>query len=153
MLAAAARFARLITAATDRAYLERRLRAAALTSGAWAVAGLMMLVAMIFVQIAVFAALLEVMPAWGAALIVAALAIIVAGIALLVATRRSRHEPLPRNDTVEALRRDPNTAAAAAMAPLADEALQATRERPGETMLLALAAGMIAGRFLRRPKR
>jgi hypothetical protein len=153
MLAEAARLARLVTAVTDQAYLKRRAQAAAVTSGAWAVAGLMALLATVFVQIAVFAALLEVMPAWGAALIAAAIAIIIALIAVLVARRRSRHEPLPRNDRFEAFTRNPNAVAADAMAPLVDEALQATRERPGETMLLALAAGLIAGRFLRRPKR
>lgn len=153
MLALAVRLARLATALTDRAYLERRAKAAAITSAAWLVAGVMALVAAVFLMIAVFAALLEVMPAWAAALVAAALAVILAGIALLVANRAGRHEPLPRNATVEDLARDPQAAAAAAMAPLVDEALEATRERPGETLLLALAAGMIAGRLLRRPKR
>jgi hypothetical protein len=153
MLAEATRLARLVTAATDQAYLKRRAQAAAVTSGAWAVAGLMTLLALLFVQIAIFAALLEVMPAWGAALVVAAIAVILAGIAVLVANRRGRHEPLPRNDTFEAFTRDPNAAAADAMAPLVDEAFRATRERPGETMLLALGAGMIVGRMLRRPRR
>ena len=153
MLAEAARLARLLTAITDQAYLKRRARAAAVTSAAWAMAGLLALVALVFIQIAVFAALLEVMPAWAAALVVAAIAVILLGVAVLVANRRSRHEPLPRNETFEALTRDPHAAAADAMAPLVDEAFRATRERPGETMLLALAAGMIAGRFLRRPKR
>ena len=153
MLAEAARLARLVSAVTDQAYLKRRAQAAAVTSFAWLVAGLMAFMATIFILIAVFAALLEVMPAWGAALIVAAIAIILAAIAVLVANRRSRHEPLPRNTMFEAYARDPNAAATAAMAPVLDEAIQATRERPGETMLLALAAGLIAGRFLRRPKR
>lgn len=153
MLAEAARLARLVTAATDQAYLKRRARAAAVTTGAWVAAGLMLFVALIFILIAVFAALVEVMPAWAAALVVASIAIILAGSAFLVANRRSRHEPLPRNDRVEAFTRDPNTAATDVMAPLADEALKATRERPGETMMLALAAGMLAGRFFRRPKR
>lgn len=153
MLAEAARLARLVTAATDKAYLKRRAQAAAVTSGAWAAAALLTLLALIFIQIAVFAALLEVMPAWGAALVVASIAIILAGIAVLVANRRSRHEPLPRNETFEALTHDPNAAAADVMAPLVDEVFRATRERPGETMMLALGAGMIVGRLLRRPKR
>jgi hypothetical protein len=153
MLAEATRLARLVAAATNQAYLKRRARAAAVTSGAWAAAVLMLLIALIFIQIAVFAALLEAMPAWAAALVVAAIAIILAGIAVLVANRRGRHEPLPRNDRFEAFTRDPNAAAADAMAPLVDEALRATRERPGETMMLALGAGLIVGRLLRRPKR
>jgi len=153
MLALAVRLARLAAAATDRAYLERRAKAAAVTSAAWLVAGVMALVAAVFLLIAVFAALLEVMPAWGAALIVAAVAVILAGAALLVANRAGRHEPLPRSATIEGLANDPQAAAAAAMAPLVDEALEATRERPGETLLLALAAGLIAGRLLRKPKR
>lgn len=150
MLATAVRLARLVTAATDRAYLQRRARAFALTSAAWLVAGLMALLALVFILVAVFAALLQVIPAWGAALIAAAVAVIVAGIAVLVANRRQRHEPLPRDETIETLADDPQ---AAAIAPLVDEALRATRERPGETMLLALAAGLIAGRLLRPPKR
>jgi hypothetical protein len=153
MLVEATRLARLVAAATDQAYLKRRARAAAVTSGAWAAAVLMLVIALIFIQIAVFAALLEAMPAWAAALVVAAIAIILAGIAVLVANRRGRHEPLPRNDRFEAFTRDPNAAAADAMAPLVDEALRATRERPGETMMLALGAGLIVGRLLRRPKR
>lgn len=153
MLATAVRLARLVTAATDRAYLQRRARAFALTSAAWLVAGLMALLALVFILVAVFAALLQVIPAWGAALIAAAVAVIVAGIAVLVANRGQRHEPLPRAETIEGLGDDPHAAAAAAVAPLVDEALRATRERPGETMLLALAAGLIAGRLLRPPKR
>jgi low affinity Fe/Cu permease len=152
MLAAAVRLARLITAVTDRAYLERRARAAFVTSAAWLVAGLMVLAALFFALVTVFAALLEVMPAWGAALIATAIAVIVAGIAILVANRTGRHESLPQNETLETLTRDPQAAAAAAMAPLIDEALQATRERPSETLALALAAGLIAGRLLHRPK-
>ena len=153
MLAEAVRLARLIVAATDRAYLERRARAALVTSAAWLVAALMALAALFFALVTVFAALLQVMPAWGAALIATAIAVIVAGIAVLVANRPRRHEPLPRNETLETLTRDPEAAAAAAMAPLVEEALQATRERPSETLVLALAAGLIAGRLLGRPKR
>lgn len=153
MLAEAARFARLISAATDRAYLERRAKAALTTSVAWLVAGVLALIAKVFLLIAAFAALVEVMPVWAAALVVAAIAIILAGIAVLVATRRGRKVPLPPSRTVDAFALDPSAATAAAMAPLVDEALKATREKPGETMLLAVAAGLIAGRWLRRPPR
>jgi hypothetical protein len=152
-VAAAPRAARLVAAATDPAYLQRRAKAALVTSLAWIVAGVMAMVAAIFLLIATFAALVEVMPSWAAALVAAAVAVILAGIAALVATRPGRREPLPRSPIVEDLAADPHAAAAAAMAPLVDEALAATRERPGETLLLAVAAGMIAGRWLRRPPR
>lgn len=152
MLAEAARLARLVAAATDQAYLKRRAQAAAVTSVAWLVAVVLVLVAVVFLQIAIFAALIEVMPAWAAAVVVAAIAVILAGLAVLVANRPGRHEPLPRNATLETLADDPNAAMAEALAPLVDEALKATRQRPGESLMLALAAGLIAGRLLRRPK-
>jgi|GEM_PF-2238940 len=153
MLTAAARLARLLTTPSDRDYLERRARASVVTSAAWLVAGVMALLAVIFVQVAIFAALLQVMPAWGAALVVAAVAVVLAGIAVLVAHRPSRHESLPDDGLLQALANDPGAAATEALAPLVDEALRATRERPSETMLLALAAGVLAGRLLRPPKR
>jgi hypothetical protein len=153
MLAEAARFARLISAVTDRAYLERRAKAALTTSVAWIVAGVLAFIAKIFLLIAAFAALIEVMPVWAAALVVAAIAIILAGIAVLVATRRGRKEPLPPSPAVDSFAFDPNAATAAAVAPLIDQALRATREKPGETMLLAVGAGLIAGQWLRRPRR
>jgi fatty acid desaturase len=153
MLAEAARFARLIGAATDRDYLRRRAKAAMVTSTAWVVAGVLALVAAIFGLIAAFAALAEVMPVWAAALVVAAIAVIMAGIAVLVATRSGRKEPLPHYQAEEAFAVDPGAAAAATMSPLIDEAFAATREKPGESILLAVAAGMIVGRWLRRPRR
>jgi hypothetical protein len=72
---------------------------------------------------------------------------------VLVATRSGRKEPLPRYQSAEAFAVDPNAATAAAMSPLIDEAFAATREKPGETLLLAVAAGMLVGRWFRRPRR
>lgn len=153
MLAEAARYARLISAVTDRRYLERRAKAAAITTAAWIVASVLGLIALIFVLIAIFAALVETMPPWAAALVIAAIAVIMAGVAMLVARRSGRREPLPRYAAADRFAMDPGAAATAAMAPVFDEALRATREKPGETVLLAIAAGVIAGRWLRPPRR
>ncbi len=150
MLPEAAQLARLLLAATDKSYLKQKARSTLVTAEAWLIVGVMAAVALVFFLIAAFMGLKEVLPGWAAALIVGLIAALVAGIAFLVARRQSREVPLPRNTLVEDFAERPEDAAAAVLGPLIDEAVKATRERPGETMMLAVAAGMLAGRLFRR---
>ncbi len=149
----AMQLARLLLAVTDKRFIERKAQATLVKAEAWLVAGVMMAVAAVFFMIAAFAGLAEFMPAWAAALVIGILAAGLAGIAIMIAKRR-RQPPLPQLDeTTRRFAADPQEAAAAVLGPLIDEAVSATRDRPGETMMLAVAAGMLAGRLLRKPKR
>ena len=113
----------------------------------------MLAVAAVFFMIAAFAGLAQFMPVWAAALVIGSFAAGLAGIAVMVAKRR-KQPPLPQLDeTTRRFAADPQEAAAAVLGPLLDEAVSATRERPGETMMLAVAAGMLAGRLLHKPKK
>ena len=153
MLPDARQLARLLLAVTDKRFIERKAQATLAKAEAWLVAGVMMAVAAVFFMIAAFAGLAEFMPAWAAALVIGILAAGLAGIAVMIAKRR-KQPPLPQLDeTTRRFAADPQEAAAAVLGPLIDEAVSATRDRPGETMMLAVAAGMLAGRLLRKPKR
>jgi len=155
MLSEAARLARLLAGLLDPAYRERGLRAVATMLMGYAVAAAMVLVAAVFALIALHQGLRTAMPAWAAALVMAAVAVIIAAIAILAARRaRRRLGPPPPGrlpGELDHLASDPAATIAAAMAPLVDEVLAATRRKPGETVMLAVAAGMIVGRLLRRP--
>lgn len=153
MLPDAGQLARLLLALTDKRFLERKAHATLVKGEAWLVAGVMIAVAAVFFLIAGFAGLTEVMPVWAAALIIGMLAAAIAGIAVWIAKRR-KQPPLPQLDeTTRRLTGDPQEAAAAVLGPLIDEAVSATRDRPGETMMIAIAAGMLAGRLMRKPKK
>lgn len=153
MLPDARQLARLLLAVTDKRFIERKAQATLVKAEAWLIAGVMLAVAAVFFMIAAFAGLAQFMPAWAAALVIGALATGLAGIAIMVAKRR-RQPPLPELDeTTRRFAADPQEAAAAVLGPLLDEAVSATRDRPGETMMLAVAAGMLAGRLLHRPKK
>lgn len=153
MLPHAGQLARLLLAATDKSFIQRKAQATLVKAEAWLVAGVMIAVAAVFFLVAAFAGLTEVMPIWAAALLIGVLAAAIAGIALWIAKRR-KQPPLPELDeTTRRLAGDPQEAAAAVLGPLIDEAVSATRDRPGETMMLAIAAGMLAGRLMRKPKK
>jgi len=153
MLPHAGQLARLLLAATDKRFIQRKAQATLVKAEAWLVAGVMIAVAAVFFLVAAFAGLTEVMPIWAAALLIGVLAAAIAGIALWIAKRR-KQQPLPELDeTTRRLAGDPQEAAAAVLGPLIDEAVSATRDRPGETMMLAIAAGMLAGRLMRKPKK
>ena len=152
MLPNAGQLARLLSAVTDKRFIERKAQATLVKAQALLVAGVMVVVAAVFFLIAAFAGLAEVMPVWAAALIVGVLAMAIAGIALMIGKRR-KQPPLPQLDeTAQRLVGNPEEAAAAVLGPLIDEAVSATRDRPGETMMLAIGAGMLAGRLLRKPR-
>ncbi len=153
MLPDARQLARLLLAATDKRFIERKAQATLVKAEAWLIAGVMLAVAAVFFMVAAFAGLAQLMPVWAAALVIGSLAAGLAGIAIMVAKRR-KQPPLPQLDeTTRRFAADPQEAAAAVLGPLLDEAVSATRERPGETMMLAVAAGMLAGRLLNRPKK
>jgi hypothetical protein len=156
MLPNARQLARLLLAVTDKRFIERKAQATLVKAEAWLVAGVMLAVAAVFFMIAAFAGLAQVMPVWAAALVIGILAAGIAGVAVMVAKRR-RQPPLPPlpdlDETTRRFAADPQEAAAAVLGPLLDEAVAATRDRPGETMMLAVAAGMLAGRLLNRPRK
>ena len=156
MLPNARQLARLLLAATDKRFIERKAQATLVKAAAWLIALVMLAVAAVFFMIAAFAGLAQFMPAWAAALVIGSLAAGLAGVAVIFAKRR-RQPPLPPlpqlDETTRRFAADPQEAAAAVLGPLIDEAVSATRDRPGETMMLAVTAGMLAGRLLNRPKR
>lgn len=152
MLAEATRVLGLIAGALDPSYLRRSARLSRAVVIGYLVAGTMALAAFLFLLVALFAALTAVMPPWAAAVVIAAAAVLGAAIAVLVARSAGRRLTLPPARPPGVLALDPTAAAAATLAPLVDEVLSTTRRRPGETILLAIAAGLILGRLLQRPK-
>jgi MFS family permease len=141
MLLDAARIARIASAATDPVYLQRKAKAAAVSSAAWVAAGAFAFVAVVFALIAAYLGLQEAMPAWAAALVVAAIAVILAGIAMLVARRRGRRVPLPHAAAARQIRPHPERRRHRGRGPRHRRGPEATRARPGETVLLAIGIG------------
>ncbi|MBE0531741.1 MAG: hypothetical protein IH626_13005 [Rhodospirillales bacterium] len=143
----------VLAGVTDTPYLRRRARVMVATTVAYIVAAVMTLMAVISALAAAYAGLREaMMPAWAAALVICACFLVLALAALLVARRRQR----PASSRVAgsaSFARGPAGVAAdamAALAPLVDDAVRTARERPGEAVLTALVAGIVAG-TLRRP--
>lgn len=145
--------AQLLAGAMDTPYLRRWAKVMVATTAAYIVAWVMAFMAVVSALAAAYAGLREaMMPAWGAALVICACFVLLALVALLVARRRRL--PVPsRVAGTASLERGPAGVAAnavAALAPLVDDAIRTARERPGEAVLTALVAGIIAG-TLRRP--
>ncbi len=143
--------AQLLAGVTDMPTLRRRARVMVATTVAYIVAWVMALMAVISALAAAYAGLREaMMPAWGAALVICACFVVLALVALLVARRR--RPALPRVAGRASFARGQAGVAAdamAALAPLVDDALRTARERPGEAVLTALAAGIVAGTLRR----
>jgi len=150
---AAARLARGLRVTLDPGRLRHLARHTFTTTAIHALALALAVVALVFALIAAHAGLRLIVPAWAAPLVISAVFV---GLALgtwLIARRRAspryvRPAPLietPPGDAATTL------AVAAALAPLLEAATGAIRERPAETMLTALAAGVIAGRLRQRP--
>jgi len=146
--------AQLLAGVTDVPALRRRARMMVATTAAYIVAAVMTLMAVISALAAAYAGLREaMMPAWGAALVICACFFVLALAALLVARRRRRRRPasLRVAGTASFARGQAGVAAdaMAALAPLVDDALRTARERPGEAVLTALVAGIVAGTLRR----
>jgi hypothetical protein len=161
----------VLSAPSRTASLARRLAAAAdprrfrpfaasllATTAAYVAALVLALIAVIFALMAAHAGLRTVVPDWAAALVISGVFLVLALVALIVARHRARAislqpmgvEPLPvGGGTV----RDGAPAAIEALVPLLEAALVAARRRPAETMLIALAAGFVAGSLRGEPRR
>jgi cobalamin synthase len=151
MLPDAAQLARLLLAVTDKGFVKQKAKATLVKGEAWIIAGVMAVVAAVFFLMAAFMALQQVMPDWAAALLAGLLATLLAGIAVLVA-RHDRQPPPHHDETMQRLIDHPDEVITTMLAPLLDEVVNRTRERPAETALLALAAGLVAGRLTRKPR-
>lgn len=144
---AAARLARGLRVTLDPGRLSRLARHTLGTAAIHSLALALAVVALIFALIAAHAGLRLIVPAWAAPLVISAVFV---GLALgtwRIARRRAspRHvrtapliEPAPGNaGTILGV--------AAALAPLLKAASGAVRQRPTESILTVLAAGVIAG--------
>jgi drug/metabolite transporter (DMT)-like permease len=151
---AAARLAHRIAAAVDPERLgelvDRLLAAVAL----YLAALVLSIMALSFALAAAYIGLPPLLPPWAAALVVGGVCIGLAVVAWAFAKRRARtlfaapgpREPLPDDSRSGAGSAEVTTAL---LIPLIDEAVRATRARPGETILTALAAGFVVGAFRR----
>lgn len=148
MLAEAIRLARLGTTLADGAFMRLLARGLFRLSTAYLIAAVFALVAAIFLLVAGYLGLEEAMPGWAAALVMAAVAVILAGLAMLVGRGARRRLKFLVAGRFSALAEAPaSSVTAATVAPLVDQLLRATRGRMGESVLLAVAAGLIAGRL------
>lgn len=144
--------ARLLAGVTDAPIVRRRVKLLVATTVAYIVTWVMAFMAMVSALAAAYAGLRDaMMPAWAAALVICACFLVLALVALLVARRRR----LPASSRVAGsapfARGQAGVAAdaVAALAPLVDDAVRTARERPGEAVLTALVAGIIAGTLRR----
>lgn len=144
--------AQLLAGVTDTPTLRRRARVMVATTVAYIIAWVMALMAVISALGAAYAGLrVAMVPAWAAALVMCACFVVLALVALLVARRR-RLPASSRAAGSPPFASGPAGVAAdavAALAPLVDDAVRTARERPGEAVLTALVAGIIAGMFRR----
>ena len=156
---AAARLVHGLGVVTDPARLRCLAQHALGTTAAYALVLTLAAVALVFALLAAHAGLRLVVPAWAAALSISGVFVVLALVAWGVARRRARaplpaHAPPPSPVEQQAIDNSGATlATATALAPLLDAALAAARARPGETMLTALAAGIVADSLRRgRPR-
>jgi hypothetical protein len=147
---AAASVARAPRSAADPTRPRLWAQHALATTVVYALAPTLAAVALVFALLAAHAGLRLVVPAWAAALSISGACVGLALGAWLVARRRAGTrlpEPieLPPITHPAITKTAATLAAAAALVPLLDATLAAARARPGETMLTALAAGVVAG--------
>lgn len=150
MLPDAAKLLRIVAAATDARYLKRRVRTVAVATVAYAVAVMLAALSFVFAFMALYEAMLAVMPPWGAALCVSAVLLLLAVGMVLVAHLVGR-SAVPRSyasvQPIEAA-----DVAIASLDPLIERAMEATRQRPGQSLAIAIAVGLVVGRLLGRKR-